>query len=65
MSIEQSTVSDLIKLLREARKTDEQIVEVLESIIKSYLMYGGNIQDVINFQIDKTKKEILRLDTSY
>ena len=56
MSIEQSTVSDLIKLLREARKTDEQIVEVLESIIKSYLMYGGNIQDVINFQIDKTKK---------
>jgi len=54
---EQKTVSDLINVLKSTKMTDDCIVQILASIIQSQIMYGGTLQDKIDFQIEKTERE--------
>jgi hypothetical protein len=60
MSEERIEVSHLISFLKEVGKSNEAIVSILESIIKTYMMYGGSLQEKINYEFHTAHKESLR-----
>lgn len=55
--MEQPKIDALTKVLRECNKTDEQIIDVLESIITVQMLMGGCLEDKINFEINKAQRE--------
>jgi hypothetical protein len=60
MSIEKPSVGTLIKTLKECNKSNEDIIDILRSIIQQKVMYGGNIQDSIDYWLDITIKNSLK-----
>jgi hypothetical protein len=60
MSIEKPSVSILIKTLKDCNKSNEAIIDILRSIIQQKVMYGGDIQDSIDYWIETTVKESLK-----
>lgn len=50
-----SSISDLILHLQKGKKTDKEIIDILQSLIKEYMMYGGSLQDRINYWMGKIK----------
>jgi len=54
--MDKQTVSDLVKLMRDAKKTDRDIVDVLTDMIKNQMLMGGSLQDRIDYQIDIIKR---------
>jgi hypothetical protein len=50
-----SSISDLIVHLRKGEKTDKEIIDILESMIRQHMMYGGVLQDKINYWMDIIK----------
>jgi hypothetical protein len=61
MSIEKPSIGELIKVLRGCNKDNDFIIETLKSIIQTKMMYGGEIQDSIDFHIHKAKEEFNKL----
>ena len=61
MSIEKPSVGELIKVLKECEKSNDFIIDVLRCIIQTKVMYGGEIQDSINYYISKTKEEYVKV----
>lgn len=54
---EQPTVKDLVQLLRSrGNSSDKDIVDILCSIIQSYMMYGGSLTDSIIYKIEEVKR---------
>ena len=58
--IEKPSIGELIKVLKKCNKDSEYVIEVLKSIIQTKLMYGGDMQELIDFQIHKAKTEFLK-----
>lgn len=61
MSAEKPSVGYLLELLRGAGKDSEYIIDVLQNIIHTKQLYGGDITDSINYQVEKVKKELNRI----
>jgi hypothetical protein len=61
MSSETPSVGYLLKLLKEAGKDNEYIIELLQDIIHTQQLYGGSISDKINYQVDKVKRELHKI----
>ena len=60
MSLQYTTAHELYKLLREANKSNEYIIDIFKNIVHTKQLYGGDISDIINYQIDKIKKELYK-----
>jgi hypothetical protein len=58
--MEKPSVGLLIKTLKECNYSSDAIIDILRSIIQQKLMYGGDIQDSIDYHIDKAEKEYNR-----
>jgi len=56
--VEQPKPEQLVQLLEANGKDPCVIIEVLSDIIKQQLMYGGSIQDKLNFNIEKEKRSL-------
>jgi hypothetical protein len=56
--MEQPSTRELWRLLKEAGKDNDYIIEVFVSIIQTKMLMGGDIADSINSEIDKIKKEL-------
>ena len=56
--MEGSTARELWKLLKEAKKSDDYIIEVFVSMIQTKMLMGGDIADSINYEVDRVKKEL-------
>jgi hypothetical protein len=50
-------ISELVGFLKDNKYRDHDIVDILENIIKSYMMYGGSLQESINYQMEVAKKK--------
>ncbi|NDB81848.1 MAG: hypothetical protein EB127_03740 [Alphaproteobacteria bacterium] len=61
MSAEKPSVGYLLELLKEAKKDGDYIIDVLQNIIHTKQLYGGDITDSINYQVEKVKKELNRI----
>jgi hypothetical protein len=57
MASEKPSVADLLKVLRECGKGSEQIIDILSAIIQSKQMYGGDIQNQIDYYIWKALEQ--------
>ena len=55
MSQEQIDVYKVIESFREKGLSDEKVIDFLASTIKQQMMYGGTLQDKLNFWFDKMK----------
>jgi len=60
MSEDQAEISKLIGLLKRVGRTDEEIISILEDMIKCHMMYGGPLRDAIAYRFVTTEKEGLR-----
>jgi len=60
MSEERIEISYFISFLKEIGKSNEAILSILENIIKTYMMYGGSLQEKINYEFHIARKESLR-----
>lgn len=49
-------MEEVIKELQEKLNSDSKVIQVLASIIKQQLMYGGSLADKINFTLYEAKK---------
>ena len=58
--MEGSTARELWKLLKEAKKSNDYIIEVFVSMIQAKMLMGGDIADSINYEVDKIKKELYK-----
>ena len=58
MYMESPSTHELYRLLKEAKKSNEYIIDVFLNIIHTKQLYGGDISDSINYQIEKVKKEL-------
>ena len=56
---EQPTSEQLVKILEDQGKEPLEIIEVLCSIIKQQMMFGGTLEDKIYFHINKAKRKSL------
>ena len=56
--MEKPTARELWKLLKEAKKSDDYIIEVFVSMIQTKMLMGGDIADSINYEVDRVKKEL-------
>ena len=54
--MEQPKVQDLIEILERDGKELNEIISILSSIIQQQMMYGGALEDKINYQIHLAKK---------
>jgi len=54
--MEKPSIGELLKVLKGCKKSNEQIIEIFQCIIQRKVMYGGNIQDSIDFELDKAKR---------
>ena len=54
--MEQPKVQDLIELLERVGRDPHIIIQILSSIIQQQMMYGGSLEDKINFYISEVKK---------
>ena len=54
--MEQPKVEDLIKVLEDQEIDSYIIIRTLSSILQQQMMYGGAIEDKLNYEIDKAKK---------
>jgi len=54
--MDQPKVSQLADILRIAKKSDREIITALESIIQQQMMYGGDIQEKLEFAIADARK---------
>ena len=54
--METSKPKDLIKLLKEAGKSDEYVIDILCSIIQSQIQYGGSLSDKLEYEIHNANK---------
>lgn len=48
---------ELVNKLRKNNKSDQYIIEALIGIIKQYMLYGGSLLDIINYEFYKVNKE--------
>jgi putative AlgH/UPF0301 family transcriptional regulator len=53
---QQPNMEEVIKELQEKLNSDSKVIQVLASIIKQQLMYGGSLADKINFTLYEAKK---------
>jgi hypothetical protein len=58
--MEKPTARELWELLKEAKKSNDYIIEVFVSMIQSKMLMGGDIADSINYEVDKIKKEFYK-----
>ena len=58
MYMESPSTHELYRLLKEAKKSNEYIIDVFLNIIHTKQLYGGDISDSISYQIEKVKKEL-------
>jgi hypothetical protein len=56
--MEGSTARELWKLLKEAGKSNDYIIEVFVTMIQTKMLMGGDIADSINYEVDRVKKEL-------
>jgi hypothetical protein len=56
--VDQPTVQDLIDILEKSGKEPHKIIQMLSSIIQQQMMYGGILEDKINYQIFEAKKDL-------
>jgi hypothetical protein len=56
--MESPSTHELYRLLKEAKKSNEYIIDVFLNIIHTKQLYGGDISDSISYQIEKVKKEL-------
>jgi len=53
---EQPKAEQLVEILTAQGKEPLDIINVLCSIVKQQMMYGGSLEDKINFHIEEAKK---------
>ena len=58
--MEKPSVNELIKTLKECNKSNDDIIDVLRRIIQTKIMYGGDVQESIDSEILKAKKDYLK-----
>lgn len=56
---EQPKLEQLVEILTVQGKEPRSIISILCSIIKQQMMYGGTLEDKINFHIEEAKKRSL------
>jgi hypothetical protein len=56
---EQPKIEQLVEILTAQEKEPRSIIKVLCSIIKQQMMFGGALEDKINFVIEEAKKRSL------
>jgi len=56
--MEQPKVQDLIDILEKSGKEPHKIIQILSSILQQQMMYGGSLEDKINYQIFEAKKDL-------
>ena len=54
--MEQPRVEDLIELLESVGRNPHDIIKLLSSIIQQQMMYGGSLEDKLNYHIALNKK---------
>jgi hypothetical protein len=55
---EQPKVEHLINLLEQVEKTSSEIIAILSDIIKQQMMYGGSLEDKLQYHIETNKKSL-------
>jgi len=53
---EQPRIEQLVEILTIQGKEPREIISILCSIIKQQMMFGGTLEDKINFHIEESKK---------
>ena len=54
--MEQPKVEHLINLLEQVGKTSSEIIAILSDIIQQQMMYGGSLEDKLQYHIETNKK---------
>jgi len=57
---EQLSARELLKLLKEAGKDNECIIELLVSMIQTNMQMGGSMTDSISYEVDKIRKKLYK-----
>jgi hypothetical protein len=60
MSVKYPTTHELYRLLKEAKKSNEYIIDIFLNIIHTKQLYGGDISESINFQVERIKSELYK-----
>jgi hypothetical protein len=58
--VERPSARELLRLLKQAGKDNEYIIEVFVSIIQNKMQMGGDIANAINYQVEKLKREFYK-----
>jgi hypothetical protein len=56
--VEQPKVEHLIDLLEQVGKTSAEIIYILSNIIQQQMMYGGSLEDKLQYHIETNKKSL-------
>jgi hypothetical protein len=56
--VEQPKVEYIIDLLEQVGKTPAEIIVILSNVIKQQMMYGGSLEDKLQFIIETNKKSL-------
>ena len=56
--MEQPKVEHLIDLLEQIGKTPSEIIVILSNIIQQQMMYGGSLEDKLQYHIETNKKSL-------
>ena len=56
--MEQPKVEHLINLLEQVGKTSSEIIAILSDIIQQQMMYGGSLEDKLQYHIETNKKSL-------
>ena len=57
--MERTSVRELLKLLKQAKVSNEDMVELFVSMIQNQMMYGGTLQERIDYEVEIIKKKLL------
>jgi len=55
---EQPKVEQLISILEQIGKPPLVIIDILSNIIKQQMMYGGSLEDKLQYHIETNKKSL-------
>jgi hypothetical protein len=53
---EQKDINQLVTALKDVKVSNERIIEILSSMIKQQMLYGGSLNDQIEYQLSLIKK---------
>ncbi len=58
MPEEQIQVDEVVRLMREAKYSDEKIIDILISVIKTQMMMGGTLDEKLQFYKKDAQKHL-------